>query len=81
MPKCKTPGTVYSTTIHNGGSITVMVTLPHTLAMTNAGARRLKARLHRAVESALSDTFRFDGMARASLHRTRHTYMIEKEND
>ncbi len=80
MSKCKTSGATYTTVIHNGGcAVTMMVTLPHTLDLDDKNMRRLKSRLHTAVEGALADTFNF-GLVRGSSTLQRHTYMVVKED-
>lgn len=80
MRKCKTPGSIYTTVIHNGGcAITTMVTLPHTLVLDKKDMKNLKRKMHTALESVLGDTFDFV-MVRASLVRSRHKYMIVKKD-
>jgi hypothetical protein len=81
MGKCKTPGATYTIVIHNGGcAVTAMVTLPDTIALDAEATRRLKRKVHDAFEGALADFFKF-GTVRASLVRSRHTYMVEKSED
>ncbi len=79
MSKCKTPDTLYTSVIHNGGcSIVTVTTLPHTLVIDPIAMKRLKKRLHVALEGVLAETFEFR-MVRASLVRSRHKYMIVKD--